>query len=107
MLYARELLNAGRIEDCLEAIDALDADAKENAPPIWQALQRDLPLLRALAYMRMGEEQNCHLRQHGRLLPPSHPGQGVHQKREGATRAIEVLDGICSRSPTTSRRDGC
>ena len=92
VMYARELLNAGQIDECLKAIDAVDADAKENAPPVWQVLQRDLPLLRALAYMRMGEEQNCHLLNTADscLLPIR--GQGVHQQREGSGRAIEILD---------------
>jgi hypothetical protein len=92
VMYARELLNAGQIEECLKAIDAADADARENAPPVWQALQRDLPLLRALAYMRLGEEQNCHLGNTADscLLPIR--GQGVHRRREGSARAVEILD---------------
>jgi hypothetical protein len=92
VMFARELLNAGQIDECLQAIDVADADAKENAPPVWQALQRDLPLLRALAYMRLGEEQNCHLGNTADscLLPIR--GQGVHKRREGSARAIQILD---------------
>ena len=56
-------------------------------------------LLRATAYLRLGEELNCHLANNRAscLLPIR--GEGVHQKREGATRASEVLKGILDEDP--------
>ena len=56
-------------------------------------------LLRATAYLRLGEELNCHLANNrdSCLLPIQ--GEGVHQKREGATRAVEVLKGILDEDP--------
>ena len=104
VMYARELLNAGRIEECLQAIDVADADAKENAPPIWQALQRDLPLLRALAYMRIGEEQNCHLGNTADscLLPIRGAGRPQAARGLGA-RDRDPATRTCSRDPDNLR----
>ena len=87
VMYARELLNAGQIEESLKAIDVADADAKENAPPVWQALHATCRL-RVLAYMRLGEDQNCHLAnsRDSCLLPIR--GEGVHQ----AARGLDARD---------------
>src|SRR6185369_11431104 len=57
---ARELLNAGQIPESLQALDALQEELKANAPEVWDAQGRALQVLRATAYLRMGEEQNCH-----------------------------------------------
>ena len=58
--YASTLLRAGRTADSLTAIDALEKDAITNAPDQW-AIDRSLvETLRAMAYLRLAEEQNCH-----------------------------------------------
>jgi hypothetical protein len=97
--YASALLRAGRTADCLEAIDALKADEILSAPDRWDTDRPEIELLRAKAYMRLAEEVNCHLANNrdSCLLPIR--GGGVHQKREGATRASEVLKGILDADP--------
>jgi FG-GAP-like repeat/ASPIC and UnbV len=97
--YASTLLRAGRTNDSLTAIDELEKDAIASAPDQW-AIDRSLvELLRATAYLRLGEELNCHLANNRAscLLPIR--GEGIHQKREGATRASEVLKGILDEDP--------
>jgi hypothetical protein len=97
--YASALLRAGRIEDCLKAIDAMKADVVMSAPERLESDRPEIELLRAKAYLRLAEEQNCHLANNrdSCLLPIR--GEGVHQNREGATRAAEVLKGILDDDP--------
>jgi hypothetical protein len=89
--YAIELMDAGRSRESLDAIDALEADARTSAPAVLKGAGSELLVMRAMANLRLAEEQNC---QEGRnrdscLLPIR--GQGVHRKREGSTRAAELL----------------
>ena len=97
--YASALLSAGRTTDSLAAIDALKEDAIKNAPDRWALDHNVVELLRATAYMRLGEELNCHLSNNRDSCLFPIRGEGVHQKREGATRAIEVLKGILDEDP--------
>jgi hypothetical protein len=92
--YASALLSAGRTGDSLTAIEALKEDIARSAPERWGRDRPAVELLKATAYLRLAEELNCHLANNrdSCLLPIR--GEGVHQKREGATRAIEVLKGI-------------
>lgn len=93
--YARELVNAGQIQESLAAIDALQADMKASG---FQSGAEDL-VLKATVYLRLAEEQNCHLSntRDSCLLPIR--GQGVHLKREGATRAMEELEKVLDADP--------
>jgi VCBS repeat protein/ASPIC/UnbV protein len=93
--YAKDLLNAGQIQDALAAIDALQVDLKATR---WTSGSEEL-VLKAMAYLRLGEEQNCHQgnTRDSCLLPIR--GQGIHLKREGSTRAMEILEGLLDREP--------
>jgi hypothetical protein len=97
--YASALLRAGRIADCLEAIDAMKADVVMSAPERLETDRPEIELLRAKAYLRLAEELNCHLANNrdSCLLPIR--GKGVHRNREGANRASEVLKGILDDDP--------
>ena len=81
--YATELVKAGRIPEALAAMDALQEDAMKSSPAGWPQRRNFVLFERAIAYLRMGEEQNCHLvnNRDSCLLPIK--GQGVHQNREG------------------------
>jgi hypothetical protein len=97
--YASALLRAGRIADSLKAIDEMKDDALLSAPERWEADRLEIGLLRAKAYLRQAEELNCHLANNpdSCLLPIR--GRGIHQKREGAASAAEVLKGILDLDP--------
>jgi hypothetical protein len=99
LALSRELLNAGRIEESLQSLDALEEDAQANAPGVWEAQRNAFEVLRATAYLRRGEEQNCHQANtpDSCLLPIR--GQGVHTRREGSTRAAEVLVSVLEDQP--------
>ena len=100
--YAEELLYAGRygaaVDQVTELLAAIDGT---NAASL--ATRRDLLLLQAVIFMRMGEEQNCAegLNSDSCLLPIK--GQGVHQRREGSTRAIALLEQVLANDPGNLR----
>jgi VCBS repeat protein/ASPIC/UnbV protein len=96
--YARELLHSGRIEDAVKTLDAVAEDARAQFPEVWRNEGLRLLSLKATAYMRMAEEQNCSLTNKDACLLPIR-GQGIHKKREGGTRAIETLEEILSLAP--------
>jgi hypothetical protein len=95
----QELLHSGRIQESLAALDALEEDAQASAPAIWEAHRRAFRVLRATAYLRMGEEQNCHQGNtpDSCLLPLR--GEGIHRRREGSTRAAEILGRVLEEEP--------
>ena len=97
--YARELLQAGENQAALQAVLALEEDLKASAPGLWESQGAAVVILKATTYLRMAEEQNCHQSNNkdSCLLPIR--GEGVHQKKEGATRAAEVLGGLLERDP--------
>lgn len=97
--YARELLGAGRFDDCLKTLDSVLEDAQALGPGVAGRARIRVLNLKAAAYLRMAEEQNCHLTtsQDACLLPIR--GGGVHSRREGATHAAETLLEILSLTP--------
>src|SRR5262245_60740050 len=97
--YAAALLNAGRIDDCLAALDALEQDARQSAPEAWKVRHNLAVMQRAVAYMRVAEEQNCHLAStpDSCLLPIR--GEGVHKRREGAERAAALFEAVLQEEP--------
>jgi ASPIC and UnbV/FG-GAP-like repeat/Tetratricopeptide repeat len=96
---ARELLAAGKIQESLAALDALETDGKTNAPRVWEAHTTEPTLLRATAFLRLAEEQNCHLgNARDSCLLPIRAG-GIHRQREGSTRAIQVLNELLASEP--------
>jgi hypothetical protein len=98
--YAAALLSAGRTRDCLEALDVLAADVKASAPRRWDLDRPGIELLRAKAYLRLAEDENCHLSANrDSCLLPIRRG-GIHVKREGATRAAAVLKGLLDEDPS-------
>jgi hypothetical protein len=101
--YAVELLNAGQVTESLAAIADLERRAEALNPSGYRQAASRLLLVKAVAYLRLGEQQNCNDR-HGRqscLLPIR--GDGVHQRREGSEGAVQVLNGILAREPDNLR----
>jgi len=101
--YAVELLNAGRIEDALAAVADLERRAQALHPEGYRKAASRLLLVKAVAHIRQGEQQNCNDR-HSRqscLLPIR--GSGVYQRREGPEAAIQVLNGVLATDPANLR----
>jgi hypothetical protein len=98
-----ELINAGRIDDALEALKTLGADARENDPQGWRQYQTGAQMLEAIAYLRMAEDQNCHLVNNRDACLAPIRGGGVHKRREGSTRASDALAAVLAREPGNLR----
>ena len=101
--YANELLNAGRIDDALAAVVDLERRAQALNPQGYRQAASRLLVVRALAHIRQGEQQNCNDR-HSRqscLLPIR--GSGVYERREGPQAAIQVLNGVLANDPANLR----
>jgi FG-GAP-like repeat/ASPIC and UnbV len=91
VMAAVELVNAGRLEDGLKALEALESDAKQNQPDYWRQHEASARMLQVAAYMRMAEDQNCHRSSRDACLLPIRGG-GIHVHREGSTRASQLLE---------------
>ncbi len=107
--YADELLKAGRVQDSLEALDALETDTRANAPPAaWTATRNLVLMQRGLAYMRLAEEQNCHAANTPRLLPVPDPRPGDSHEARGVRRGpSSSWRGSSLRNRPTCGHDGC
>src|SRR5262249_7322852 len=89
----------GRIQESLDALAALQEDLETNAPAAWPAHRNGVLLARAIAYLRMAEEQNCHQgNNHDSCLFPIRGGGG-HRNREGAAQAAQILEDILKEEP--------
>jgi hypothetical protein len=96
VLLARELLRAGSTG---EAIDEL-----LRVQPEFEArkvqMNPTLDMLLGIAYMRLGEQENC-LNEHNTescLLPLS--GAGIHTKKQGSRAAVSKFTAILERDPS-------
>ncbi len=96
---AAALLQAGDTDGALAEFDSIDAMLREYHQPPNERLQSLLLTNRALCHLRAGETANC-LRNHNQdscLFPIQ--GGGVHQLREGSTKAIAVLSELLEKFP--------
>jgi hypothetical protein len=92
VMLVNELVNAGKTEEaareCRKVIDAF----RTMAPEEWKQTGSELLILQSIAYLRMGEEQNCCSRNNADscLLPVS--GRGIHTRPYGSREAIKSLE---------------
>ena len=98
--YATALLNDGRSEEALQAVDEMDRLLAENGLSPKREDAAKIKLLRAISWLRLGEQQNC-LSNHNAdscLLPIR--GGGVHQQTRGSRGAIKVLQELIDTTPS-------
>jgi hypothetical protein len=98
-----ELVNAGRVQDALAALDALEAEARASDPAGFARHRQGARMLRVLAYLRLAEDQNCHLSANRDACLAPIRGQGVHRRREGSSRAIALLEQVLAEAPDDLR----
>ena len=99
--YATALLNDGRSEEALQQLAEFERLLTENHIAPSAANVSKIMLLKAVCYLRLGEQQNC-LTNHNAdscLLPIR--GGGVHQDKRGSTEAVKVLKEMLDTNPTT------
>ncbi len=98
--YAMALLNDGRSEEALQAIDELERMLAEHHLSPQPEDVGKMKLLRAISWLRVGEQENC-LNNHNAdscLLPIR--GGGVHTQTRGSRRALKTLQEILDTAPT-------
>jgi hypothetical protein len=88
---ANEQLNLGQPEAALTTFTNLHRDAREARVRLSPNDRRDMRLLEGLAYLRLGEVENCvhHHNPDSCLLPIR--GSGQHTKRRGAESAEAIF----------------
>ncbi len=98
--YASALLNDGRSEEALQALDDMDRLLAQNGLSPQPDDVPKIKLLRAIAWLRLGEQENC-LTNHNAdscLLPIR--GGGVHRQTRGSRGAIKVLQDLLDTQPS-------
>jgi hypothetical protein len=94
----QELLLAGDTEDALKQLRDI-RDTASNGVAFSREFDRQMQDLETLAYLRLGEQENCVL--HGGiescLLPIR--GSGVHQRQRGSRQAIKGLTAVLQERP--------
>ncbi len=87
-----ELLSAGETQTAINEYEAMGNRLQELHAPPRAAFPMELRLNTAVAYLRLGEQENC-LNNHSPLscILPILPG-GVHQLQRGSRHAITLLE---------------
>ena len=99
MHYCIELLNAGETEKAIKEFDNLEERTKRFDPALWNKGKHSVRNWQALAYLRIGEQQNCCAANTSEacLLPIR--GTGVHKLKSGSTRAMQIYEEILNEFP--------
>lgn len=96
---ALELLNAGQTADALEELDLVHQQAWEHPDLFGGRFLAETAHYRAVAHLRMGEQQNC-LANHSPdscIFPID--GGGIHKIQTGSRQAIAILEEQLQRIP--------
>jgi hypothetical protein len=94
-----ELVNSGRVQDALAALDTLESESRASDPSGFARYLQGARMLRVLAYLRLAEDQNCHLSANRDACLAPIRGQGIHRRRDGSTRAIALLEQVLAEAP--------
>jgi hypothetical protein len=95
----QQLLNAGLSEEALLENEAVERLMREHGVKLDDAILPDLLHVRALCYLRMGEQENCLLNQNGDACLFPIQGGGIHRLQRGSQGAVAVLTGLLEKYP--------
>jgi len=89
--YAEELMKCGKVQESIQAFLDLIKTAEDSSTPPTVRNRSYLNHSLALAYLRLGEQENCqaHHNTESCLMPIK--GGGVHGRARGSTEATRVL----------------
>ncbi len=96
---AIELLNAGRTEEAIRELDRLVEFMSRKGIETGFKSRHYIERYRAVAWLRLGEQENCLLNHSAESCLMPIRGSGVHQLQRGSREAIRVLLGILERLP--------
>ena len=96
---AVELLAAGDAAGAVETYEGLRSEAAARQQPLSPEAAHHLSELLAIAYLRLGEQENCnHMHGQRACLFPIR-GSGVHQLPRGAEGAVRELTRLLAQNP--------
>ncbi|MEP6646528.1 MAG: VCBS repeat-containing protein [Saprospiraceae bacterium] len=97
--YANELLKSGNAEASTALYDRVLKFVNDNKLPLDSAVKRNLKSSVAIAYMRLGEAQNCvDNHNHQSCIIPIN-GEGVHKLPFGSEHAITIYESMLKDNP--------
>lgn len=97
--YAQELVYSGQSEEGIKQLDRLDGLLRKYDPGKWQETIRHFRLIKAIAYLRWGEQENCLFNHTSQSCIVPIEGSGVHAKQRGSRGAIGVLMEMLGHQP--------
>jgi len=95
----RYLLFAGRTEEALAEVAALEARLAAQGLRLDEAPRRSFTMFKALCHLRLGEQQNCLLNHNGDSCLFPIQGGGVHLHPEGSREAVALLTQVLTDHP--------
>lgn len=90
---AFELLNAGKTEEAIAALNRLIRDQRLNSRGVTRRTKPLFDLL-AASYLRLGEQRNCLQNFSGQACILPIRGTGIHTRTKGSKNAISVYERI-------------
>jgi len=88
---ARELLRAGRTQECLDEIASIRSATQQSQAPISERFTQFVSQLEGVAWLRLGEQQNCIQGHAAQSCIYPIEGSGIHRRQRGSRQAIEVF----------------
>ena len=100
MQLVQQLLNGGHPEEALWENETVERLMREHNVPVEDVhILPDLLAMRALCYLRMGEQENCLLNHNADSCLFPIAGGGVHQLQRGSRGAVTVLNQLLDKFP--------
>ena len=98
LIYGDELLSAGRTKEAIQILEQTGRALRERGIGVGRDTKRFFDSL-AMAYLRLGEDENCcaHFNEESCLFPIK--GKAVHTNRRGSESAIAILKEILDLFP--------
>ena len=94
-----QLLVAGDSAAAVVELERLRAFAKERGVILPHAFEREIGELLAIAYLRMGEQQNCLLNHSAQSCVYPIQGAGIHKDPRGAAGAVREYTALLVQNP--------
>jgi tetratricopeptide (TPR) repeat protein len=89
---AQEMIYAGDTEEAIDILESLREQLEESDQQLQQQFTENVLDLLALAYLRLGEQQNCILNHSADSCLFPIRGEGVHTLTTGSEKAIEYYE---------------
>jgi len=97
--YSRELLNSGLTEKAIEEIQELQTLADEGEVEMEDQEKSFFNRLLAVAYLRLGEQENCIINHSSASCIIPITADGIHTITRGSETAIEIIEPLLEETP--------